>query len=191
MPRIDRRLQRLTVVAARREELSERDESFLRWLSWTSLAVVLRETAKAKATRRWLAEHGRVAGRPLTPVGRGWLMTPGDGWHWDTDEGERERLTQRELDDLLDLTRSRSLHSAVRAWLMEAETNGWPVLRPPPDNATYDPFVAFRERLAQHRAMMAVHRTFDDALVREWRRANPEWHPDMGADDLDRWELRG
>jgi hypothetical protein len=190
MARLDGRIERLTVIARGREGLGDREESWLAYLSQSSLIAVLNEAAAAKAQRRWLHEHGRVAGRPMTPEGRGWYTTVGDGWHWDTDEAEREALTQRELDDLLDLTRSRSLHSAVRAWLMEAETDDWPVLRPPPDSATYDPFVAFRERLAQHRAMMNVHRTFEAPIARAWRRQNPEWHPDMSADDFDRWELQ-
>jgi hypothetical protein len=127
---LDGRIERLTVIARGREGLGDREESWLAYLGQSSLLAILTEAAEAKAERRWLHEHDRVAGQLMD--GGGWYMTTGDGWVWHTNEAEREALTRRELADLQELVLPHGAHGAIRAWITEPDTNGWPIFSPRP-----------------------------------------------------------
>jgi len=163
--------------------LTEREKAWLAWLDVSSLEVVLGEYAEHKAERRYLHDTGRRAGQP-GPNGRGWIVTTGDGWIWPTTDDERCERTVQELRVLLTLWGVTGVYEAIREWIEEADTTGWPELGMHPND--YDAFTA---RLAMHRAMMAVHRMSAQPLAQLWRHRRPEWRPDLTPAEYDAWEI--
>ncbi len=126
MARIDGRLRSIETVTGARQRWSGRDESYLRWLSTSSVDAIADAYAESKAHRRWLHDTGRVAGQ-RTPGG-GWYMTTGHGWVWHTTEAERDHLVSHERRELETLHGLYEWHEALAIWTNEADARGWPML---------------------------------------------------------------
>lgn len=141
------------------------DEAHFRWLSSSSLVIVLGKFADLLAERRYLHLHG-------------------DGWDR-LDERQRANRAAIERDAFAALLRTcEDPHGAIRRWLAEPDTESWPALYP---WLTMD-YDAFTTRLTHERATLAVHRGADSPHGIEWRRRHPAWRPDFTPDQYDRWE---
>jgi hypothetical protein len=185
MSSLERRLSVIESVTGTGGRWTANEIGMLAWMAVPSLLFVIKDEAEEKAQRRWLHEHGKVAGRPSTPDGRGWVSTVGDGWHWDTTEDQRRSLAQRECHDLERLLALFPLHIAIPEWRAEPEKHGWPTVHP----AWNEHDNTFAAKLARERAKMAAHRGGSGVLAVEWRRQHPDWHRDMTPDEYDVWEL--
>jgi hypothetical protein len=185
MPSLEQRLRAIEAVTGTGGPWTQNELGMLAWMSAPSLLFVIEDEAEEKAERRWLHVHGKVAGRPSTPDGRGWVSTIGDGWHWGTTEKERHALLQRELLDLERLRALFPLHTAIQVWQAEADEDGWPPVHP----VWNEHDTTFAAKLARERAKMAVHRGGSGVLAVEWRRQHPDWHRDMTPNEYDVWEL--
>lgn len=177
------RLIRLEMAQRPADNWGDREWEEYRWLGGSSLHDVIERFAKDLAERRWLHATGHRGGELKT--NGTWYEGRGEGWVWHLTDDERQPLIERELIALQSLLGIMPLRDAIRAWLDDLDTAGWPHTSRPNVTPAYDQFV---DQLARHRDMMRVHRNGIGSIADVWRRHHADWSPSLTPEEYDEWE---